>query len=86
MTNDEQRPAVVHSIKAEEDNQIAYDPSGKDWAGIKAAAAREARDGYIQLPYFGDAVPTTQERIAPRGILTEWADKTSRPSLWCRGD
>ena len=68
-------------------NPIAYDPSGKDWDGIKAAAAR---GDYVAPPVH---IPTThssavQERAVPplHGALTTWTDKTSRPSLWGRGD
>lgn len=80
---------VKFTKPAEEDNPIAFDPSGKDWDGIKAAAAHEASEDYTAPPVH---VPTHssagQERTVPRlhGALTIWTDKTSRPSLWGRGD
>lgn len=78
-------PSVVELIEAPA-NPIAYDPSGKDWDGIKAAAAR---GDYVAPPVH---IPTrssaAQERAVPplHGALTTWTDKTSRPSLWGRGD
>ena len=41
---------VKFTKPAEEDNPISFDPSGKDWDGIKAAAAHEASERTTPRP------------------------------------